>query len=136
MSAPSSGPPIIFDTARRQQRLTRSAKLFAKADFLHRRAAEDAAHTLSAILREFKNPVDLSPHQGVLAEALHGLPAADPAREQQQIARLRALAKEAQLDPEIAEKFLNFVIREVIRHHERIAAGNGRSDRAGAGSEL
>jgi len=77
MSAPSSGPPIIFDTARRQQRLTRSAKLFAKADFLHRRAAEDAAHTLSAILREFKNPVDLSPHQGMLAEALHGLPAAE-----------------------------------------------------------
>jgi len=55
-------------------------------------------------------------------KARHGLPAADPAREQQQIARLRQLAKDAQLDPDFAEKFLNFIIREVIRHHEAIAA--------------
>lgn len=45
------------------------------------------------------------------------LPASDPDRERQQIARLRSLAQEAELDPEFAEKFLNFVIREVIRHH-------------------
>ncbi|MCC6205254.1 MAG: chorismate mutase, partial [Hyphomicrobiales bacterium] len=43
----------------------------------------------------------------------------------QQIARLRRLAQEAQLDPDFAEKFLNFVVREVIRHHEQIAASNG-----------
>ena len=55
-------------------------------------------------------------------KAAHGLPPADPAREQQQIARLRQLAKDAQLDPDFAEKFLNFIIREVIRHHEAIAA--------------
>jgi chorismate mutase len=61
---------------------------------------------------------------GVL-KAEHGLPPADPAREQQQIARLRQLAKDAHLDPDFAEKFLNFVIKEVIRHHEQIAAGNG-----------
>jgi len=61
---------------------------------------------------------------GVL-KAEHGLPPADPSREQQQIARLRQLANDAHLDPDFAEKFLNFVIREVIRHHEQIAAANG-----------
>jgi chorismate mutase len=54
-------------------------------------------------------------------KAEHGLPPADPAREAQQIARLRALAEGARLDPEFAEKFLAFVIREVIHHHEAIA---------------
>lgn len=63
---------------------------------------------------------------GVL-KATHGLPPADPKRETEQIERLRRLAKEAQLDPDFAEKFLNFVIREVIRHHEQIAAENGVS---------
>jgi len=50
------------------------------------------------------------------------MPPADPAREAQQIARLRSLAEGARLDPEFAEKFLAFVIREVIHHHEAIAA--------------
>ncbi|CAI9407038.1 MULTISPECIES: chorismate mutase [Aestuariimicrobium] len=49
-----------------------------------------------------------------------GLPPADPVREQAQIARLRALAEDAHLDPEFAEKFLNFVVAEVVRHHEAI----------------
>jgi chorismate mutase len=53
-------------------------------------------------------------------KALTGLPPADPAREAQQIARLRALAIDADLDPEFAEKFLNFLVTEVIRHHELI----------------
>lgn len=61
---------------------------------------------------------------GVL-KATHGLPPADPGREQEQIARLRQLAADAHLDPDFAEKFLNFIIREVIRHHEAIAAENG-----------
>lgn len=47
------------------------------------------------------------------------LPPADPAREASQIARLRALAEEAHLDPEFSEKFIRFVIDEVIRHHEQ-----------------
>ena len=54
-------------------------------------------------------------------KAEHNLPPADPAREARQIARLRQLAENAHLDPAFAEKLLNFVIAEVIRHHERIA---------------
>ncbi|WP_394215543.1 chorismate mutase [Brachybacterium vulturis] len=55
-----------------------------------------------------------------LLKAAHGLPPADPAREQEQIAHLRALADEAGLDPTFAEAFLRFIVTEVIRHHERI----------------
>jgi len=54
-------------------------------------------------------------------KAEHGLPPADPGREAQQIARLRTLAQNAKLDPDFAEKFLNFIVSEVIRHHEAIA---------------
>lgn len=50
-----------------------------------------------------------------------GLPPSDPGREERQIARLRALAEEAGLAPVFAEKFLNFIVAEVIRHHEDIA---------------
>ncbi len=58
-------------------------------------------------------------------KAAAGLPAADPDREVQQIARLRKLAAEADLDPEFSEKFLRFIIDEVIRHHERAREGSG-----------
>lgn len=51
-------------------------------------------------------------------KARHGLPPADPEREAQQIARLRQLASESRLDPEFAEKFLVFIVTEVLRHHE------------------
>jgi chorismate mutase len=51
------------------------------------------------------------------------LPPSDPAREEQQIARLRKLAQEANLDPDFGEKFIRFVIEEVIRHHERARNG-------------
>lgn len=51
-------------------------------------------------------------------KAENGLPPADPGRETAQIARLRALAAEANLDPDFTEKFLRFIIDEVIRHHE------------------
>ena len=54
-------------------------------------------------------------------KARGGLPASDPERERVQIARLRVLAEESQLDPAFAEKFLNFLVAEVIHHHEQIA---------------
>ncbi len=52
-------------------------------------------------------------------KAEHDLPPSDPAREAAQIARLEDLANEADLDPEFAKKFLNFIIAEVIRHHHQ-----------------
>jgi chorismate mutase len=56
-------------------------------------------------------------------KAKAGMPPGDPGREATQIGRLKALAKAAKLDPEFAEKFLNFIIAEVIRHHESIRTG-------------
>ena len=52
-------------------------------------------------------------------KAEHNLPPSDPTREATQIARLERMAEESGLDPEFAKKFLNFVIAEVIRHHEQ-----------------
>jgi len=54
-----------------------------------------------------------------LLKAEHDLPPSDPQREAQQIERLQKLALEADLDPEFARKFLNFVIAEVIQHHKQ-----------------
>ena len=52
-------------------------------------------------------------------KAEHDLPPADPTREAVQIARLEELATQANLDPEFAKKFLNFIIQEVIQHHKQ-----------------
>ncbi len=54
-------------------------------------------------------------------KASAGLPAADLEREAQQVERLRALAEESGLDPIFSEKFLRFIVAEVIHHHQRIA---------------
>ena len=56
-------------------------------------------------------------------KAQHGMPASDPAREEQQLERLRSLALDADLDPEFAQKWFTFVVAEVIRHHVA-ASGN------------
>ena len=56
-------------------------------------------------------------------KAAHDLPPSDPTREDRQIARLRALAADAQLDPDFGEKFLRFIIEEVIRHHHQAQNG-------------
>lgn len=65
----SSGPPQIFDARRRQARLARATPRFRSADFLHTRAADNAAESLAAILRDFPVAVDLSAHSGPFAEA-------------------------------------------------------------------
>ena len=67
---------------------------------------------------------------GVL-KAAHGLPPTDPVRKHQQVAALRGLAEEAGLDPDFCEKFMHFVMDEVIRNHVRIAesAAPSTSDR-------
>ncbi len=71
-------------------------------------------------------------------KATHGLPPSDPDREKRQIARLRALAEDAHLDPAFAEKWFNFVVAEVIRHHEELSGEASRDatdcEREAAGS--
>jgi chorismate mutase len=52
-------------------------------------------------------------------KAEHDLPPSDPDREARQIERLEDLAKRADLDPEFAKSFLNFIIREVIQNHKK-----------------
>ena len=54
-----------------------------------------------------------------LFKALNNLPPADKSREKSQADRLRQMADSAELDPDFAEKLLNFIISEVIRHHEQ-----------------
>lgn len=61
------------------------------------------------------------------------VPPADPGREVKQVARLRELAEESHLDPEFAEKFLNFIVAEVIHHHEQIGRGGEAWPSAPAG---
>lgn len=55
-------------------------------------------------------------------KARHGRPSRDPDSEAEQIRCLRHLAAVSKLDPDFAEKFLAFVIREVIRHTNRFGA--------------
>ena len=74
-SIPTDGPPQIFDAGRRLARLKRAQSSIASADFLHRRAADNAVNSLDVILREFKSPVDLSPFPGIFAEVLADSPA-------------------------------------------------------------
>ena len=95
-------------------------------------APADAAARAAVLLRDHRASIDrldailvytlaerFKHTQGVgRLKAEHALPPSDPAREGAQIERLERLAREADLDPEFARKFLNFVISEVIRHHE------------------
>lgn len=71
-----------------------------------------------ALIRILAERFRITKAVGIL-KATHDLPAGDPAREKQQAERLRALAVDADLDPDFAEKVLRFIIDEVIRHHEQ-----------------
>jgi SAM-dependent methyltransferase len=66
----SSGPPVIFDPLRRAAKLARSEATVAGADFLHRRAAENAVGSLEALIREWPDAIDVSAHPGAFAGAL------------------------------------------------------------------
>ena len=93
----------------------------------------DAVSFAAELLKEHRNSIDRLDAVLVftLAErfkhtqavgklkAVHALPPSDPMREAAQIERLQRLAQEADLDPEFATKFLNFIISEVIHHHEK-----------------
>lgn len=75
--SPISAPPRIFDSARRTARLARSTRRFGEADFLHRRAADNAVASLEVILRDFTGVVDLSAHPEPFAALLKDSIAAD-----------------------------------------------------------
>jgi len=63
-------PPRLFDRALHRRRLDRAAPHFSGADFLKRRAAQDAVERLEAILRNFPRAVDLGARNGAFAAAL------------------------------------------------------------------
>ncbi len=103
------------------------------AQSAHEAAPDEAAAELAAIRLSIDNIDAALVH--MLAErfkftqkvgrlkAASGMPPSDPERERVQIARLREIAMEAQLDPAFAEKWFNFVVAEVIHHHEQLATG-------------
>lgn len=76
-----------------------------------------------ALIRVLAERFRLTQQVGEL-KAEHQLPASDPNREATQIARLRNLAADANLDPDFAEKWFHFVVQEVIQHHRAIANGD------------
>lgn len=78
----------------------------------------------AVLLHTLAERFKLTQQVGVL-KAENDLPPSDKEREARQIERLRSLANEAGLDPEFAEKFLNFIVAEVIRHHEKIRSEGG-----------
>jgi len=93
----------------------------------------DAATRAAALLKEHRDSIDrldailvytlgerFKHTQAVgKLKAENNLPPSDPTREAAQIERLEDLATRANLDPEFAKSFLNFIIQEVIQHHRK-----------------
>ena len=96
----------------------RRADVDARAELLRLRNSIDNLD--AALVHVLAERFKCTQQVGIL-KATQAMPPADPEREAVQIERLRRLAAEARLDPEFAEKFLSFVIAEVLRHHEAIA---------------
>ena len=72
------------------------------------------------LIRLLAERFDITKAVGVY-KAVEGLPPADPEREAEQVARLRAIAEDAGMDPAFSEKVFRLVVDEVIRHHVRRA---------------
>jgi len=89
----------------------------ATSELLRLRASIDNidAAVIHLLAERFKHTQQVG-----LLKARTGMPPADRVREGEQLTRLRALADQSGLDPELAEKFLAFLVAEVICHHMRI----------------
>jgi chorismate mutase len=114
-------PGLACRAISQQKRTKREKGLAVSDDILkgYRESIDNIDAALVFLLAErFKVTKAVGAHK---AEA--GLPPADPGREATQIARLRSLAVSANLDPDFSEKFLRFIIDEVIHHHERVREG-------------
>ena len=81
----------------------------------------------SAIIHIMAERFKITQRVGELKAEL-GLPPADKDRERAQIARLRQLADDAQLDPQFAEDLLSFIVTTVVRNHERIRERDSSAD--------
>jgi chorismate mutase len=114
-------PPVADHTSGSDDRL-KDAPVTTDAELARLRASIDNidAALVHLLAERFKFTQRVGEYK-----AQHGLPPADPAREAVQIKRLRELAAAAKLDPNFAEKFLNFIVQEVIRHHEAIKSNKG-----------
>ena len=91
------------------------------------------------ILREYRARIDELDEQLIclLAERFEitktvgelkaetGLPAADPQREKEQIARLHEIARNEGMAPVFGEKVFRLIVDEVIRHHLQTADKHG-----------
>ena len=108
---------LVFESAypRRITQVSPSDETLAELDEIRSSIDNIDAALVHMLAERFK----CTKRVGVL-KAEHDMPPADAERESTQIARLRELAIQARLDPAFAEKFLNFIIDEVIRHHEAI----------------
>lgn len=112
----ASGPPVIFDARRRAARLARAARRFADADFLHRRAAENAVQSLEATLREFPVAVDLSALPGPFAEVMSGSDAAGRVGAPMSLADMASAADPGAAPLPVAEGSADLIVSLMTLH--------------------